>query len=207
MSKPILLVIAGCNGAGKSSFSKELAPVGLIPFDYDKIFLGHYNSLIQSDFQDVMAHNMAYDELQKSISTAIKNGLNFCYETNFNSDPFHWPQVFREAGYELNLIYFCLDSLDEAVKRVQIRVENGGHHVPKNEIEKRYFEGFKNLNELFNKFDNVHLLDASFFNSKPKHILSFANQKEYVLTSFPKFLKKLLPNIYELIKGNDFVKL
>jgi predicted ABC-type ATPase len=38
MSKPILLVIAGCNGSGKSSFSKLIAPDNFLPFDYDFIF-------------------------------------------------------------------------------------------------------------------------------------------------------------------------
>tara|TARA_B110000305_G_scaffold177411_1_gene196423 strand:- start:852 stop:1055 length:204 start_codon:yes stop_codon:yes gene_type:complete len=56
MDKPTLLVIAGCNGSGKSSFSKAFTKNGT-PFDYDKIHLQKYNSLIPNDLRDQMAHN------------------------------------------------------------------------------------------------------------------------------------------------------
>jgi predicted ABC-type ATPase len=38
MSKPVLLIIAGCNGSGKSTFPKPLAPDNFTPFDYDYQF-------------------------------------------------------------------------------------------------------------------------------------------------------------------------
>lgn len=66
MSKPVLIVIAGCNGSGKSTFSKLLSPDNFIPFDYDFQFLRFYNSLIDSDIREAMAHQMAFNELEKS---------------------------------------------------------------------------------------------------------------------------------------------
>jgi hypothetical protein len=52
MSKPVLLIIAGCNGSGKSTFPKPLAPDNFTPFDYDYQFLRFYNSLIDSDLKE-----------------------------------------------------------------------------------------------------------------------------------------------------------
>jgi predicted ABC-type ATPase len=52
------------------------------------------------------------------------------------------PQFLKKNNFELRLIYLCLNSIEEAQKRVDIRVENGGHFVSKEEIEKRYFDGF-----------------------------------------------------------------
>jgi adenylate kinase family enzyme len=43
MSKPILLIIAGCNGSGKSTFSKMLATADFEPFDSDFHYLKNYN--------------------------------------------------------------------------------------------------------------------------------------------------------------------
>lgn len=153
MSKPVLLIIAGCNGSGKSTFSKPLAPANFTPFDYDYQFFRFYNSLIDSDLKEVMAHRMAFNELARQVKLAIDNKSSFCYETNFNLTPLHWPEIFKNNGYDLHLIYLCLDSIQEAKKRVAIRVENGGHFVPEIEIEKRYKDGYNNLNSYFNYFD------------------------------------------------------
>ena len=89
-----------------------------------------------------MAHNLAFGELQNRIGQAIMSNANFSYETNFNYTPMHWPAILKKNNFELRLIYLCLNSIEEAQKRVDIRVENGGHFVSKEEIEKRYFDGF-----------------------------------------------------------------
>jgi len=89
MSNHVLLIIAGCNGSGKSTFSKPLAPGNFTPFDYDREFLRFYNSLMDSDIREAMAHRMAFNELESQIKKAIENKFSFCYETNFNSTPLH----------------------------------------------------------------------------------------------------------------------
>ena len=67
MSKPQLLVFAGCNGSGKSTYSKSLSLNGVIPFDYDKHFLNIYNAKPDSELRERMAHNQAFEILEKSI--------------------------------------------------------------------------------------------------------------------------------------------
>lgn len=195
MSKPILLVIAGCNGSGKSSFSKLLSPSGTVPFDYDFYYLQFYQSIRDSELRDTMAHNMAFEELKSQVKFAISNQKNFFYETNFNHTPLYWPQLFKENGYELRMIYLCLDSIDEAKRRVAIRVLNGGHFVSDEEIYKRYYEGFKHLNTHFNFFDCVDLFDTSAYKSEPRYILSIENSEVYHSGHLPDYLKNLISNI------------
>lgn len=72
MSKPILLVIAGCNGSGKSSFSNLLASDEFEPFDYDYHYLKIYTELFDSELRGEMAHNMAFSTLENKIQYAIK---------------------------------------------------------------------------------------------------------------------------------------
>lgn len=198
MARPRLYVIGGCNGSGKSSFANAISPDGVESFDYDKEFLSIYNSMRDSELRTQIAQNKTRAVLEESIANAIENDLDFCYETNFNSTPMYWPEKFREAGFELNLFFFCLDSLDEAKKRVRIRVENGGHFVPEKEIEERYKLGYENLNGLFSQFDFVHLLNSSFYNEVPHHILSIQNGQLVYLSEFPEFLKELTPSIAKL---------
>ena len=200
MHKPILLVIAGCNGSGKSSFSRALTPDNNPAYDYDLVFLNKYNSLIDTELKDRMAHNMSMEDLKEKVKTSIKEKSNFCYETNFNSTPLHWPKIFKQANYRVELTFFCLDSIEEAKKRVQIRVENGGHFVPALEIEKRYKLGFKHLNEHWKFFDAIHLFETSTYNKEPKHLLTIEQNELIVLENFPNYLKQLIPSLADRIK-------
>jgi len=144
-----------------------------------------------------MAHNKAFQELERQVEFAISQRSNFCYETNFNTTPLYWPEHFKQSGYELDLIYLCLDSIDEAKHRVDIRVQNGGHFVAESEIIKRYFDGFENLDVNFKYFDQVHLFDASAYMEEPRHLLSMKNGDLIKQTYFPYYLSELLPNIFK----------
>jgi len=192
---PVLTTIAGCNGSGKSSFSSAFTSNDSPSFDYDKVFLEKYNSLIVSDFQDEMAHNISRQFLKDSVDKAIANKRDFTYETNFNSTPLYWPKKFKDAQYKLKLVFFCLDSIDEAKKRVQIRVENGGHFVPSDEISKRYRLGFENLNQYWDFFDEVYLFDTSAYKKEPQFLLSLINQELTNFSFYPEYLSNLLKRI------------
>lgn len=193
--QPTLTVVGGCNGSGKSSFSKALSIGSSIPFDYDKVFLKIYKSLPDSDLRDRMAHKKSREILENRIAEAIAGKSDFCYETNFNSTPLYWPEHFKRTGYRLVMIYFCLDSIDEAKRRVQIRVENGGHFVPEWEIKSRYNEGFSNLNGNWKFFDEIHLFDSSYFGKPPSYLLSIVDGEVVNFKNFPPYLKPLLSDL------------
>lgn len=201
MNKPTLVVLAGCNGSGKSSFSNALTPIDVVSFDYDKYFLKNYRSLIDNELRDRMAHNMTGSFLEKSIENAIADRKDFCYETNFNSTPMFWPNKFKNEGYSLEIIFLCLDSVEEAQKRVRIRVENGGHYVPETEVKKRFHEGYENLDKYYSDFNHLHLFNSSYFKSPPRHIASIVDDKRENTTKIPEFLKPLIPIIYKVISN------
>ena len=58
MQQPHLIIIAGCNGAGKSTYSQSLVET-VIPFDYDKRFLEIYNHLPDSELREEFAINLS----------------------------------------------------------------------------------------------------------------------------------------------------
>jgi hypothetical protein len=77
MTKPVLLVVAGCNGSGKSTFSKDIGAGNFEPFDYDLHFLRNYDTLLDIDIKEKMAHNLTWQELENQVYAAIHIKSNF----------------------------------------------------------------------------------------------------------------------------------
>lgn len=192
---PTLTVIGGCNGSGKSTYSQFITENKPKPFDYDLVFLEHYKSLIPNDLQGRMAHNLARQSLLYEVDRSISKKTDFAFETNFNSTPLHWPKLFKSNGYKLRLAYFCLDSIEEAERRVQIRVENGGHYVPKNEINSRFYLGYEHLNMHWKFFNEVILFNTSGYKKAPIPFAQIVAGRINTFESFPVFLENLLPSI------------
>jgi predicted ABC-type ATPase len=115
-----------------------------------------------------MAWNKTYAQLKTEVEVAIEQKKDFAYETNFNHEPLHWLNKFKKAGYLIHLIYFCLESAELAIQRVAIRFQNGGHYVPDAEVNERYTAGFNNLDNYYDEFNAVLVIDGSSENQKPK---------------------------------------
>ena len=81
MQQPCLKIIAGCNGAGKSTYSK-LFSEDTVPFDYDKRFLERYRSMPDSELREQIAINKTTDEFTSELDNAFSTGRSFTFETN-----------------------------------------------------------------------------------------------------------------------------
>lgn len=86
---PSLIIIAGCNGAGKSTFASSFLQDGLTSFDYDRHYLEIYNSMPDSELRDEFAKNEATKEFEQAVEKALQNKMDFCYETNFDTYPLY----------------------------------------------------------------------------------------------------------------------
>ncbi|RLD50339.1 MAG: hypothetical protein DRJ05_19740 [Bacteroidetes bacterium] len=146
---PKLIVIAGCNGAGKSTFSASFLPPSISSFDYDKLFLENYNALPDSELREKFAKQKTTSKFEGSIYSALNSSQDFCYETNFDSHPLYWPKKFKEKGFALNLIFFCLNNQEIAKHRVQVRTVFKGHFVDNDTIDLKWKAGYKNINEYY----------------------------------------------------------
>lgn len=198
---PDLIVIAGCNAAGKSTFASSFLPDGLTSFDYDRLLLETYNSLPDSELREEIAKNETTQAFEFAVEKAILNKADFCYETNFDFHPIVWAKKFRENGYQLNLIFFCLENQDIARHRVQVRTEFKGHFVDDKTIDLKWKAGYKNVNLHFNFFDNILFVDNSKQNDVYSNILQIEKgEAELMIDNIPEYFKHRLPAIYKLVK-------
>lgn len=198
---PSLTIIAGCNGAGKSTFASSLLPDGLTSFDYDRRFIENYDSLPDSELREEFAKKQTTQDFEDSIDKALKNKTDFCYETNFDIHPLIWAEKFRENGYEINLIFFCLDNQDIARYRIQVRTEFKGHFVDDKTIDLKWKAGYKNVNLHFGFFDNILFVDNSEQNNIYSNLLQI-EKREVILMSdkIPEYFRRRLPDIDKMIR-------
>jgi predicted ABC-type ATPase len=84
------------------------------------------------------------------IIELLKEGTTFAFETTLATRSY--VKLIRQAqkrGYFVTLLFFSLESPEQAVKRVEKRVSEGGHNIPTDVIYRRYRNGIVNLFNLY----------------------------------------------------------
>lgn len=155
-----LYVIAGCNGAGKTTASYTILPEILDCKEFvnaDEIARGI------SPFQPEKVGIEAGRVMLNRINNLLKAGESFAFETTLSTRSYvKFIEKARQLGYQVTCLFFILDSEELAIYRVATRVKEGGHHIPEEVIRRRYKSGLKNFFNLFlHKVDNWLLVNNS----------------------------------------------
>lgn len=142
-----LFIISGCNGAGKTTASYTVLPEILDCKEFvnaDEIAKG------LSPFNPESAAIQAGRLMLERIDKLITNGQDFAFETTLATKSYKnlIPKA-KENGYHVTLLFLWLRTPDLAVKRVEIRVREGGHNIPEEVIRRRYDNGLKNFFGIF----------------------------------------------------------
>lgn len=144
---PNLYVIAGCNGAGKTTASYTILPEILDCKEFvnaDNIAAGI------SPFNPERVALEAGRIMLSRIHDLLNERADFAFETTLSTRSY--VSLIKEAkgkGYEVTLLYLWLDSPDHAIKRVAKRVAKGGHYIPDDVVKRRYYRGIMNLIQLY----------------------------------------------------------
>jgi predicted ABC-type ATPase len=143
MSNPVLFIVAGPNGSGKSLFSKKLTTTDLEVFDGDKHMATLAKKYPETGSEALWSFiNENIFERQKQ--EVLVSRVNYAFETNFSSpDPMKTAREFKNAGYDIHLMFMGLNSLAESMQRVVHRVTKGGHKVSEESIRYNYEFGIK----------------------------------------------------------------
>lgn len=156
-----LWLLAGGNGAGKSTFHQHfLASTGL-PFINADILAKELDPE-QPEATSYKAAKLA-ENLRLNL---LRTGISFCFETVFSHpSKIDFLATAKSAGYEIILIYIHLqnDQLNQA--RVFQRVSEGGHSVPKEKIISRIPRTMQYVSDALSLVDVTQFYD----NSSHKH--------------------------------------
>ncbi len=186
MNDKKLYIIAGCNGAGKTTASFIILPEILDCKEFvnaDEIAKG------LSPFQPEKVSFEAGRIMLNRINELLFENQNFAFETTLSTRSYKNKIIeAKEKGYRVTLLFFWLQNIELAKERVKTRVSEGGHNIQPEIIERRYIRGIENLFDIY-----LPIVDGTliFDNSEGKHelladkqidgLLNIANQEKFNL--------------------------
>ncbi|MGH8208013.1 MAG: AAA family ATPase [Steroidobacteraceae bacterium] len=159
MARPVLYVLAGVNGAGKSSIGGHLLERDGLGWFNPDTFARELKAAIGCDQETANAH--AWRESMRRLDDAIAKGLNHAFETTLGGKSVT-AKILEAAKTHDVLIWFCgLSSPDLHIARVKARVAAGGHPIPEEKIRERYSQAQLNLIKLMPHVAYIKVYDNS----------------------------------------------
>jgi predicted ABC-type ATPase len=153
-SHPELLLVAGINGAGKSTFASARGNC----LDPDKLARG----IARWVLVPVLANWIAVEYIERRVARAIRRGESIAVETVLSSNKYmkHVRRA-RERGFRIAIVYVALSSVELSIERVATRVRAGGHNVPEAKIRDRWTRSLDNLAAFAPLVDRLEVVDNS----------------------------------------------
>ena len=147
MKEKNIYIIAGCNGAGKTTASFTILPEILDCKEFvnaDEIAKG------LSPFQPEKVAFEAGRIMLERIEMLLKSNKNFAFETTLSTKTYKQKLIQAKTnGFKVKLLFFWLPTIEMAINRVAVRVSEGGHNIPTDVITRRYSRGIENLFKIY----------------------------------------------------------
>ncbi len=144
--RPLLVVLAGSNGVGKSTFHAEaLSSTGMPFVNADEIA----RDLSVKSGRDMA--DLAYEAMHRAETLRrdlLRQRASFIMETVLSDSQGAKLAFFAEAqavGYLVLFIHIRVDNVETSIARVAQRVLNGGHDVPDEKLRNRFPRTQKNV--------------------------------------------------------------
>lgn len=190
---PQIWIVAGPNGAGKSTLVNR--------FNRDRIAFINPDVLFAANPEaGLIGAGRRALELQKRF---LDERRDFLIETTFSGKrELGLMRSAARAGFKVNLVFVAVESALLSQGRVAVRVAEGGHHVPWEDIRRRRERTLANLPIGLDIADRAVLFD----NSGEKHRLLLVKDKgrlRRVARSIPAWLTPHLPKAWTRQLGRD----
>jgi len=163
MSQPVMYVVGGPNGAGKTTLALTYAA------QFGVAYVGADKIAFELSPDDPAKVNVAAGrKFIETIRQHIVDGNGLVVETTLSGRSYaRLIQAAREAGYLISISFVFVDRADTCVARVKQRVRKGGHHVPEQDVRRRFTRSIRNFWGLYrNLADQWTLL----YNGDERHV-------------------------------------
>ncbi len=145
---PTILIVAGPNGGGKTTFANALFAAEARGWPYlnaDEIGREELSHLPPGE-QAIGAGRL----LLARLDALVASDRDFGFETTLSSGLYaRRIPTWRAKGYRIKLVYVRLASVEDSLARVALRVARGGHGVPETDVRRRFVRSLENLDRLY----------------------------------------------------------
>ena len=193
---PILIVIAGPNGSGKTSITSKILKHEWVE---DSTYINPDNVAndIFGDWNSKEAILKAADYCAKLREDCLKNKQSLIFETVMSADDkIDFILRAKEAGYFIRVFFISTQSPAINASRIADRVMQGGHDVPITKIISRYKKSILNCVKISSVVDRLYIYDNSIDGEEAKLQFRLTNgtlAKKYV-ADIPEWAKPILPD-------------
>ncbi len=140
-------IIAGPNGAGKTTFANEFLPI-------EAECLNFINAdLIAQGLSPFQPNKMAIEAgrlMIQNIKECVKKSESFAFETTLSGKGYiNKIRKWKTKPYEIIIYYLKVPTVEFAIARVKLRVSQGGHDVPEQDIIRRFGRSWINFQQIY----------------------------------------------------------
>lgn len=157
--RPFIFVLAGVNGAGKSSIGGHLLSTGGLawfnPDTYTRELLARTSLSLEE------ANARAWHVGRAMLEGAIAERRNHAFETTLGASTIPSLLIEASATHDVFIWYCGLASVDLHLQRVAARVRRGGHDIPESKIRERWHASRRNLIRLMPHLAHLQVFDNS----------------------------------------------
>ena len=185
--RPLLIALAGANGAGKSTFYKTyLQQLGLQFINADAIA----KELNLDAYAAVKVATSLREEL-------VRQRESFIFETVFSDPAGEKLAFFQDAaaiGFTVVLFFIGISNPDISNERVVFRRLKGGHDVPTDKLITRFPRTLENLRRSIRELPFVLVYDNDDLNDPYRQVAVFeAGHAVELADDLPAWLQEMLP--------------